>query len=168
MLNLAQNLDTLPPPPAFIFAVSTAGDFGLNHALPWPKSKTDTAHFRLVTMGQILLLGRETAARMPPLPGREVLTLSGGVTPDDTFVNSLSRAIQISVKRNKRLLIGGGAKVLYTLNPDPRIREAFITLIDGSYPSDTKLDLARWLLSGEWSPRLMSVGPLTEIYRCTR
>lgn len=167
MLNIAQNLDPAPIPPAFIFAVSAAGDFGLRHTLPWPKNKTDTAHFRLVTMGQVLLLGRQTAAHMPPLPGREILVLSHQ-EQGDFVVNNLSQAIKYAAHQKKRLLIGGGAKVLHSLSLDPRVNEAFITLIDGSYPSDTKLDLARWLLSGGWTPRLMSVGPLTEIYRCTR
>lgn len=55
-----------------IIARNKLGYIGLNGELPW-KSREDLKHFKELTMGGKLLVGYNTAQKLPPLPGREVI-----------------------------------------------------------------------------------------------
>lgn len=160
--------------PAFIFAVSSAGDFGMNGQLPWPANAFDFAHFRDMTMGQMLLVGRKTADTLPPLPGRDIAVLTRSpekyFNTDRHYLN-LNEALLAAKTRQQRLLIGGGVEVLRSTNYFHRhVKTAYISVIEGSYPSDTKFDLAKWLLEGGWQSKNSTScdSPQTTIYVCER
>lgn len=51
------------------------GGVGYDGKLPW-KHKADMKHFRKITMGKTILVGRKTFEKMPPLKGRNVVVLS--------------------------------------------------------------------------------------------
>jgi dihydrofolate reductase len=55
-----------------IIAVNKLGYIGLNDSLPWRCSE-DLKHFKRMTDGCTLLVGYNTAQKMPPLPGRNVV-----------------------------------------------------------------------------------------------
>lgn len=159
--------------PAFIFAVSSAGDFGMNGQLPWPHNPFDFAHFRAITMGQMLLVGRKTADTLPPLPGRDIAVLTRSREKyfnTDRYYLNLNEALLAAKTRQQRLVVGGGVEVLTSMNQDIAIKTAYITIIKGSYPSDTRFDLAKWLLVGRWQSknRQMSPDKQTTIYTCER
>lgn len=56
-------------------AYCLGGGVGLNGTLPW-HNKADFKHFKNVTMGKTLLVGRITYEKLPPLRGRKVVKLS--------------------------------------------------------------------------------------------
>jgi dihydrofolate reductase len=59
-----------------VAAVAENGVIGRGNALPW-RLKSDMAHFRSVTMGKPVLLGRKTFASIgKPLPGRTTIVIS--------------------------------------------------------------------------------------------
>jgi dihydrofolate reductase len=73
-----------------IWAQSTAGVIGRDGALPW-RLPEDLAHFREVTDGHPVIMGRATWVSLPerfrPLPGRANVVLSG----DPAFVAAGAR-----------------------------------------------------------------------------
>ena len=56
-----------------LIAINNLGYIGLNDSLPW-RCKADLAHFKALTMGATLLVGHNTAATLPPLKGRTLVT----------------------------------------------------------------------------------------------
>jgi len=159
--------------PAFLFAVSSEGDFGMNGQLPWPHNPFDFAHFRDMTMGQMLLVGRKTAETLPPLPGRDIAVLTRSrekyFNADRHYLN-LNEALLAAKTRQQRLLIGGGVEVLRSIDHLHLVKTAYITVIEGSYPSDVKFNLAHWLLDGGWQCKNSTScdSPKTTIYLCER
>src|SRR5205085_12058385 len=99
-------------PIAIIFIVARAenGVIGRDNALPW-RIKSDMQHFRALTMGKPVLMGRKTFASIgKPLPGRSNIVISRDphfsasgimVAPD------VERAL--SVGRGEALRQGSGA-----------------------------------------------------------
>ena len=60
-----------------ILAINNLGYIGLNGKLPW-KSREDLLHFKKLTMGKSILVGRSTFELMPKLPGRKIIVVSKG------------------------------------------------------------------------------------------
>ena len=52
-----------------IIAINKAGAIGLNGGLPW-RCKDDLKHFKRLTMGKHLIVGRKTAEKLPKLKDR--------------------------------------------------------------------------------------------------
>jgi dihydrofolate reductase len=69
-----------------IIAVNTLGYIGLNDTLPWRCSE-DLKHFKAKTDGCTLLVGWNTAQKMPPLPGRTVLVDERGLDNDVSHID---------------------------------------------------------------------------------
>lgn len=82
-----------------IIAVNKKNFIGKNNGLPW-KCKSDLQHFKELTMGGKLLVGRKTFESLPKLPGREFIVVGTGY-------NTLDEAL----KQNPDWIIGG--KKLY-------------------------------------------------------
>ena len=65
------------PEIVIIAAVARNGTIGRDNGLPW-RLKTDLQHFRTLTLGHPVLMGRKTWASLGrPLPGRRNLVCSG-------------------------------------------------------------------------------------------
>lgn len=58
-----------------IICINKVGCIGLNGRLPW-KSKADLQHFKKMTMGKRVVVGRKTYEKLPKLKGREILVMS--------------------------------------------------------------------------------------------
>src|SRR5439155_7559239 len=59
-----------------VAAVAENGVIGRDNTLPW-RLKSDMAHFRSLTMGKPVLLGRKTYQSIgKPLPGRTTIVIS--------------------------------------------------------------------------------------------
>ena len=92
-----------------IAAMARNGVIGRNNTLPW-RLKGDLAHFKAVTLGHPVLMGRKTWESLGrPLPGRRNLV----VTRDSAYVaqgaeiyDSLEKALQ-SLNVDKVFVIGG-------------------------------------------------------------
>jgi dihydrofolate reductase len=106
-----------------IVAVARNGVIGARGGLPWRLSG-DLKHFKALTMGKPLILGRRTFESLPrPLPGRELVV----VTRDPRFsapgahvACSPEQALAIAreIARNSsanEICIGGGAEIYRAL-----------------------------------------------------
>jgi dihydrofolate reductase len=71
-----------------IAAVGANGVIGAGNAIPW-RLPSDFAHFKRITMGKPLIMGRKTFESIgKPLPGRTniVITRRGDYRPDGVLV----------------------------------------------------------------------------------
>lgn len=85
-----------------IAAVGRSGQLGLNNKLPWHDPE-DLRWFKKMTMGQVLVVGHNTAQTLPPLPGRRVYVAKRGEDPRDTIEFMADQGVA-------DLWIAGGAK----------------------------------------------------------
>ena len=101
------------PEVVFIAAVARNGVIGRDNALPW-RLKADLAHFRAVTMGHPVLMGRKTWESLAkPLPGRRnlVLTRQSGYRAQGAEVfASLDEALT-AIEDAPRVFVIGGAEI---------------------------------------------------------
>jgi dihydrofolate reductase len=104
-----------PPRPeiALIAAVARNGVIGRGNALPW-RLKADLAHFRAVTMGHPVLMGRKTWESLAkPLPGRRnlVLTRQPGYRAQGAEVFASVDDALAALEGSARVFVIGGAEI---------------------------------------------------------
>jgi dihydrofolate reductase len=125
--------ETTRPSLVLIAAVDRHGAIGRGGALLWHEAE-DQRHFRRVTMGCPVIMGRKTwdslPARFRPLPGRRNIVVTrnagwhaAGATP----APSLDAAVALAADAARVFVIGGGE--LYALAL-PRAEELILTEID--------------------------------------
>ncbi len=98
-----------------VAAVGSNGALGRRGALPWHLPE-DLRHFRAVTRGHVILMGRRTWASLPgPLPERHHVVLSRDASlklPDGVDrVASLQEALRRAAARDPAPRVVGGAEV---------------------------------------------------------
>lgn len=142
---------------SLIVAADRANGIGLAGALPWPKLAADLAHFRALTMGHAVIMGRRTWDSLPasvrPLPGRVNIVLSRTernlgerqVTNATTWrAESLDAALDwcthsaFGAAGGKTFVIGGGSIYALAL-AHPDLATVYLTRIDAAYECDTWL-----------------------------
>jgi len=101
-----------------VAAVARNGVIGKDNALPWHLPE-DMAHFRAITTGQSVIMGRKTweslPARFRPLPGRTNIVLTRDtsyIAPGAAVVHSFEDAKKVDGGGTALHVIGGAA--LYT------------------------------------------------------
>jgi dihydrofolate reductase len=104
------------PQVVLIAAVARNGVIGRDNALLWHLPE-DMRHFRRITTGHAVLMGRKTWDSLPerfrPLPGRRNLVLSrqpGWQAPGAEAVGSLPAALQ-ALSGTDRVFVIGGAEI---------------------------------------------------------
>ena len=124
------------PTLALIAAMDRNRAIGRDGELLWHE-REDQRHFRAVTMGCPVIMGRKTWDSLPPkfrpLPGRRnlVLTRDAAWCADGAdAVPSLAAALALTAEAAKVFVIGGGE--LYALAL-PRADELFLTEIDAAF-----------------------------------
>jgi dihydrofolate reductase len=103
-----------------VAAVAENGVIGRGNALPW-RLKSDMAHFRSLTMGKPVVMGRKTYRSIGrPLPGRTVIVASrdrGFATPGVLVAPSLEAALAAArgdaLRRGATSIIVAGGADLY-------------------------------------------------------
>ena len=101
-----------------VWAQSADGVIGYDGGLPWSLPE-DLAHFRRLTQGCVVVMGRATWESLPdafrPLPGRENVVLSrrGLSAPGATVVPDLASAL--AVVGDRPAWVVGGAQVYEAL-----------------------------------------------------
>jgi dihydrofolate reductase len=102
-----------------VAAVAENGVIGRGNALPW-RLKSDMAHFRTVTMGKPVALGRKTFQSIgKPLAGRTTIVISRdenfsapGIVVAPNFVSALATARGDALRRNAdAIIVAGGADI---------------------------------------------------------
>ena len=102
-----------------VAAVAENGVIGRGNALPW-RLKSDMTHFRTLTMGKPVLLGRKTFASIgKPLPGRTTIVISRdekfgapGIVVAPNLVAALETARGGALRRGANaIVVAGGADI---------------------------------------------------------
>lgn len=121
-----------------IVAIATGGVIGKDNRLPWHFS-CDLKHFKEITMGSTLLMGRKTFESLgkKPLPGRQNFVLSrsssrGPKAANLKYFDSMEKALR-GVKTEKAFIIGGEDLFRQTME---RINGIWLTRIEGDYEGD--------------------------------
>lgn len=123
-----------------VAAIARNGTIGNGHELVW-RIPEDMAHFKRVTLGHPVLMGRRTWDGLPPrfrpLPGRRNLVLTrqpDWQAPGAEAVHTLEEAVA-RCRGSERLCVIGGAQ-LWALAL-PQVDELVLTEIDHDYAGDT-------------------------------
>lgn len=118
---------------------------GRDNGLPWGRLPEDLKHFKAVTLGKPVLMGRKTYESIgKPLPGRTnfVLTRDRGWKADGVVVvHSVDEAL------NEPVVSGIGGAEIYRLLL-PRAQRIYLTRIDADVAGDTvfpTIDSAEWV-----------------------
>jgi dihydrofolate reductase len=121
-----------------VWAQARGGVIGHDGAMPWHLPE-DLAHFRAVTLGHPVLMGRATWDSLPdrfrPLPGRDNLVLTrdrGWATPGAVVVHGLADVDRVLAGRDAWVI--GGAQVYAELIG--RADRLEVTEIDVDVPGD--------------------------------
>lgn len=137
------------PKVAAVVAMDESRVIGLRGALPWHVPE-DLAHFRRVTAGHVVLMGRKTWDSLPeqvrPLPGRTnvvvsrrsaELDLPEGVLRAASPEEGLRIAKEAAMAHSKMVWVIGGAEVYKELLP--MCDEVYLTIIRGAHKGDAWL-----------------------------
>ncbi len=123
---------------ALIVAVDRGGVIGRDGAMPW-HLPADLAHFKRVTMGHPIIMGRRTWDSLPgPLPGRRHLVLTrraGWQAPGATACASLDEALAHAAGGPPPFVIGGAQIYALAL---PRATRLLMTRVLADVPGDAR------------------------------
>jgi dihydrofolate reductase len=149
-----------------VAALGPRGEIGCQGKLPW-HLPSDLRHFKRVTWGKPVIMGRRTFESCGPLPGRENIVLSRRETliPGTVVTESLAHSMKLVGTRDC-CVIGGAEVFAEALD---HCSYAALSLVHESGPADTffpvakfnKLDwdvLARWPDDG-WDGVLVRQSP---------
>ena len=113
---------------SLIAALDDKGGMGLNGGLPWPHNSEDMKWFKEMTMGKVVIVGSVTAATLPELPGRTVVTVGRNDTPVEVIEMLEAQGVEEAV------VIGGARTYRTWLHYVDRF---LIGRIRGEYECDT-------------------------------
>jgi dihydrofolate reductase len=132
---------------SLICATSQNGVIGLNNRLPW-RLPADLAHFKKLTMGHHILMGRKTYESIGrPLPGRTnvVITRQKDFQAEGCLMaHSVEQAIALCHKDDEVFVIGGAEIYQQTL---PFANRIYLTIIHQDFEGDAflfELDQTVW------------------------
>jgi dihydrofolate reductase len=138
---------TTRAPLGLVVAVARNGGIGRARALPW-RLPEDLAHFKAVTMGHAVVMGRTTHESIGrPLPGRRNVVVSRTVAalPGCEVARSLEDALALARAEDPMPMVIGGA-TLY-VEALPLATHLFLTEVDRDVEADTffpAFDRGQW------------------------
>lgn len=120
---------------------------GKNNQLPW-RLPADLQHFKTITMGKPILLGRKTYESIGrPLPGRCNIVVTRDINfqaPGCIVANSLETAL-LAADYCEEIIVVGGAVIYQHLLP--RTHRLYMTIIHHHFEGDTyfpDLNMNEW------------------------
>lgn len=118
-----------------VVAMGRNGEMGFEGDMPWHIPE-DLRHFKQLTMGHPVIMGRTTWLSIPkrPLPGRRNIVLSRSAdfkAEGAETVSSLAEAIAVSPPPEIPVIIGGGSVYKESLSIVSRV---YATIIDAEFP----------------------------------
>jgi dihydrofolate reductase len=121
---------------SLIAAMDENRAIGVNNTLPW-RLPADLRHFREITMGKAVLMGRKTFESIgKPLPGRRNIILTrdpGYQAPGCEVAHTLDQALAAGAE-NEELMVLGGEDLFAQLLP--RAARLYLTEIHACFPGD--------------------------------
>lgn len=139
-----------------VWAQAANGVIGRDGTLPW-RLPEDLAHFKRLTTGSTVVMGRKTWESLPPsfrpLPDRKNVVLSGSAQarfPGATRAGSLVEAFQ---QDGPIWVIGGGAVYAAALEHADRV---VVTELEQDFPGDTSAPAlgSQWQVDEDSSPQV--------------
>jgi dihydrofolate reductase len=135
-----------------IYARARNGVIGRDNTLPWHLPE-DLAHFKRLTLGCPVIMGRKTWDSLPPkfrpLPGRSNIVITHQTdwhSPGATPANSLEAALSKCAQANHVWVIGGAQIYAQAL---PLATTVEVTEIDADFEGDAYAPA----LGSEWRER---------------
>jgi dihydrofolate reductase len=132
-----------------IFAVDFNGGMGFNGSLPWPHNAEDLQHFKTLTTGNVVVMGRKTwdDPKMPkPLPNRTVYVAThrpvAYAMPFSGDIKEKLLALEQEYS-GKNIFIIGGPEIIKTAKP--LLDRIYLTHIKGSFKVDTRMHVREFL-----------------------
>jgi len=129
---------------SLIVAMAQNGLIGRDNRLPW-RLPADLIHFKSVTMGKPMVMGRKTWESLPGLlPGRRhiVITRDKAYRAEAcTVVHSLDEALSAAGEVPEVMVVGGGTIYEEML---PRAERLYLTLVDAEVEGDTRFPEIDW------------------------
>jgi dihydrofolate reductase len=132
---------------SLVVAVARNGVIGRDNALPW-RLPADLAHFKKVTMGRPVVMGRRTYESIgKPLPGRQNIVVTHNraySAPGCTVVGSLDEAWRAAGSADEVCIIGGTTLFEETL---PIADVIHFTQVEADVEGDTffpRFDHSEW------------------------
>lgn len=127
---------------ALVVAMDANNLIGADNALPWHLS-ADLKHFRRLTMGHALVMGRRTYESIGrPLDGRENIVVSRNpalVIPGVVVCTAVDAALAYAGERSGAVFVIGGAQIF--LEALPRSERIYLTRLHGAFEGDTYFPL---------------------------
>jgi dihydrofolate reductase len=115
---------------ALVAAMANENVIGLNNQMPW-HMPADLAHFKKVTLGKPVIMGRKTYDSIGRLlPGRQNIIISRQSPPENfgaDWVHSIDDALALVVDQPEVMIIGGAELYKQML---PRADRLYLTHID--------------------------------------
>ncbi len=135
---------------AIIVAYDKNRAIGRNGDLPWGRSlPADLAHFKKLTKGGNVIMGRKTFESIGcrPLPERENIVISSRPTGVKKVLTAMDLPSALALSRYPTFIIGG-AQVYNDALKIPEIDTIYATEIDAGFPgADTffpEINMATW------------------------
>ena len=127
---------------SLIVAIARNGIIGAGGALPW-RVPEDLRHFKSVTMGHTLIVGRRTWCGLPPLPGRRLVIMSRAPETDGAWpvAHTIEDAVAAARETDPSPVVIGGAEVYRAALP--HVGRIYLTEIDRDVDGDVRFDLDR-------------------------
>lgn len=130
---------------------------GIDNKLPW-KIAQELQYFKQVTMGKVMIMGKNTFAslNMRPLPGRDTIVISKELklTPMLERVEiaaSIEQALDLASKSNSQeIMIVGGSSIYQQFLP--LVNKLYLSIIHKEYTGDSyfpAIDWSQWQLAEE-------------------
>lgn len=126
---------------SFVWAEDKNHIIGSNGHLPW-KLPNDMKHFKNVTTGHPIVMGRKTFESFPngPLPNRLNIVISRNPNyqvPDSVVLLTDKSQLSNFVKSNEEVMVIGGAGIFDLFADD--VDRLYLTKIDHAFDGDTKM-----------------------------
>lgn len=132
---------------SLIAAMAENRVIGINNTLPW-HLPADFKHFKSVTMGKPILMGRKTYESIGrPLPGRTnvIITNNSDYCAEGCeVVNSIDEALSLTSDQPEVMVIGGASFYQQTL---PIAHKIYLTIIHHNFEGDAhfvEFDQSQW------------------------
>ena len=154
---------TNPPQPrplvALVVAMAENNVIGNANRLPW-HLPADLRHFKTLTMGKPMLMGRKTFESIgKALPGRRTLVLTRREridVPSVETVASLDAALSVTHDADELMVIGGAEIYRLCL---PRAQRIHLTRVHAALAGDTRFPRIDW---NEWRSVTRATHPVDE------
>ena len=125
-----------------IFATDENMGFGLNNSLPW-NNKDDLKHFRAVTSGHVLIMGRRTWESVPQhkvTQNRTCIVITSGVEKlSHGAIKAISLEDAIDAVQGRICFLIGGKRVIEDALDKQLVDCVLWSKIKGVFESDVKL-----------------------------